>query len=205
MDLSWATLVGFLTTALIVEITPGPNMVWLALLSATEGRRVGLAAVAGIALGLGVQGALAAAGVGALLQAYPASYLVLRWAGVGYLSWLAWQSWQDASNPDHLQPGGGETPGQAFKAGLLTNLLNPKAAVFYLAILPGFLSASAGVIEASVLVAVYLLVATGIHLGIALAAAEARRFFANPRASARLHRVQALTLVLVSAWVIFKT
>ena len=205
MDLSWATILGFLSTALIVEMTPGPNMVWLALLSATEGRRTAFAAMIGIALGLAVQGALAAAGIGAVLQTYPAAYQALRWAGAGYLLWLAWESWRDAGHPEHHQRGGGETPAQAFRSGLMTNLLNPKAALFYLAILPGFLSASSGIKEAAALVVLYLLVATAVHLAIAVAAAEARRFFNNPIASARLHRIQSGALVLVCLWVIWKT
>lgn len=180
-------------------------MIWLGLLAATEGRRTAFAAVAGIALGLTVQGVLAALGLGVVFQAYPAAYQSLRWAGVAYLLWLAWESWHDASNPAHHQPGGGETPAEAFRAGLLTNLLNPKAALFYLAILPGFLPALAGRTEAGLLVGLYLAVATAVHLGIVLAAAATRRLIDTPHTSARLHRLQAVALVLVSFWVIWKT
>lgn len=205
MDLSFAGLAGFLLTVLIVEITPGPNMLWLALLSATEGRRVGLAAVAGIALGLGVQGVLAVAGANAVFEAVPLAYQALRWAGVFYLLWLAFVSWRDAGNPAHHKPGGGETPAQAFRAGLVTNLLNPKAALFYLALLPGFLERSSSWADMAVLVAIYLAVASGIHLGITFASAQARRLVEDPVASARLHRVQAGVLVVVALWVLAKT
>lgn len=205
MDLGLAELAGFLLTVLIIEVTPGPNMVWLALLAATEGRRAAFAAVAGITLGLAVQGALAVAGVSAVFQVWPAAYQALRWAGVGYLLWLAWDSWQDAGNPAHLAPGGGETPAEAFRSGLLTNLLNPKAALFYLAMLPGFLPKGSGSPEATRLVVIYLAVASTIHLGIALAATRARRIVENPVAAARLHRVQAAALVLVALWVLAKT
>lgn len=205
MDLTGVSLLGFLLTALIVEITPGPNMVWLGLLSATEGWRTGLAAVAGITLGLALQGALAVAGINAVFQSLPLAYQGLRWAGVGYLLWLAWQSWQDAGNPGHHQPGGGESPAQAFRSGLATNLLNPKAALFYLAMLPGFLPRTSGAAEMSLLVLVYLAVASGVHLVICLAAAQGRRLAENPIASARLHRVQAGALVLVAVWVLART
>lgn len=205
MDLTGVSLAGFLLTVLIVEITPGPNMVWLGLLSATEGRRAGLAAVAGITLGLAVQGALAVAGISALFQSLPMAYQALRWAGVGYLLWLGWQSWRDAGNPAHHQPGGGETPAQAFRSGLLTNLLNPKAALFYLAMLPGFLPRSSGLPEMALLVFIYLAVASGAHLGICLAAAQGQRLVQDPVISARLHRVQAFALALVAAWVLART
>ena len=205
MDLTLAALAAFLLTVLIVEITPGPNMIWLALLSATEGRRTGLAAVAGITLGLALQGALAAAGISAFVQSFPMAYQALRWVGVGYLLWLGWQSWRDAGRPDHHLPGGGETPAQAFRAGLVTNLLNPKAALFYLALLPGFLPPAAGLADMSLLVLIYLAVASGLHLVICLAAAEARRLVENPAVSARLHRVQAVALALVAVWVLAQT
>ena len=127
-------LLPFAATALVIELTPGPNMVWLALLAATEGRRPALAAVAGVALGLAAMGGLLSLGIGALIETQPALLAVLRWAGVGFLLWLAWESWRDAGRPAHHQPGGGETPAQAFVRGLLTNLLNPKAALFFLLI-----------------------------------------------------------------------
>lgn len=204
MDLTGASVAAFIATAVMVEITPGPNMLWLALLAVTEGRRTALAAVAGIALGLAVQGALAAAGVSVVVQGFPALYKALVWGGAGYLLWLAWQSWKDAADPLHHQPGGGETAVEAFRAGLVTNLLNPKAALFYLALLPGFLPVENQPMDAAILVAVYVAVATAIHLGITMAAATARRLFNTAAISARLHRVQALGLVLVSLWIILK-
>lgn len=205
MDLNDPLLAAFLATAVMVEITPGPNMLWLALMAVTEGRRTALAAVAGVALGLAVQGALAAAGVSILVQSYPALYQALLWGGAAYLLWMAWESWKDADDPLHHQPGGGETVAKAFSAGLITNLLNPKAALFYLALLPGFLPTDSQPADAALLVSLYVLVATAIHLAIVLAAATARRLFNTPKLSARLHRVQALGLVLVSLWIILKT
>lgn len=205
MDLDLATLGGFLLTVLIVEVTPGPNMVWLALLSASSGRRAGLAAVGGITLGLAVQGALAVAGIGAVFAAFPAAYQALRLAGVAYLLWLGWQSWRDAATPEHHLPGHGETAAQAFRSGLLTNLLNPKAALFYLALLPGFLPPDSGLSDAALLVVLYLAVASSIHLLIAVAALRTRRWVEDPAASARLHRVQAVALGLVALWVLART
>lgn len=205
MDLEGARIAGFLLTVLVVEITPGPNMVWLALLSATEGRRAGLAAVSGITLGLALQGMLAVAGIGVLFEMLPAAYQAVRWAGVGYLLWLALESWRDAGNPAHHQPGGGDGPWAAFRSGLVTNLLNPKAALFYLALLPGFLPPGAVWTATATLVALYLVVAVLAHLAICLAAAQTRRMTENPVTSARLHRVQALALIVVAAWVLAGT
>ena len=66
---STETLASFLLTSLLIELTPGPNMTYLALVTARDGRRAGLATVAGVALGLAVVGAIAASGVASLIQA----------------------------------------------------------------------------------------------------------------------------------------
>src|SRR5215475_8797853 len=138
-------LLGFALTALIIEITPGPNMTYLAALSLSSGRRAGFAAVAGIAIGLMTYGIVAALGLAAVIDSSPLLYGILRWGGVAYLLWLAWDAWSseretsaDATDdPD-------DEPWIAFRRGLITNLLNPKAAVFYVALLPEFIRPGAG-------------------------------------------------------------
>jgi len=197
-------MLSFFLTALVLEITPGPNMVWLALLTATAGRKVGILAVAGVALGLALQGALAAVGVAALLTAWPDLYTALHLAGVGFLVWLAWQSWRDAGDPSHHQPGGGETGGEGFRSGLIANLLNPKAAVFFVTVLPGFMAEGAGLETAFVLSAIYLAVATAIHLAIVAAAGGLQTWLADPGISARMHQLQALALLAVAAWIFWR-
>lgn len=197
-------LISFILTVLVLEITPGPNMAWLALLTATSGRGAGLAAVAGITLGLAVQALLAALGVGVALATWPALYQVLHFAGVAFLIWLAWESWRDARNPAHHLPGGGEDGPAGFRRGLVSNLLNPKAAVFFVTVLPGFLypGAHAGVTLA--LSAVYLGVATAVHVAIVGAAGGLRVWLADPAVSARMHQVQALSLLAVALWLFWR-
>ena len=89
-------LLGFALAVLLIELTPGPNMAWLAGLAATEGRRNGLAAVAGVAIGLLGNGALAALGLAALLQAAPWLWATLRLAGAAMMLGLAIVTWRDA-------------------------------------------------------------------------------------------------------------
>ncbi|MGL4279461.1 MAG: LysE family translocator, partial [Albidovulum sp.] len=161
-----AGLPAFVLTATLIELTPGPNMAWLALVAATEGRRPGYAAVAGVALGLALIGVAAAFGLAGMIAATPALNQVLRWGGVLYLLWLAWDGWRDAG--DGAGNGDGSvTLARAFRRGLITNLLNPKAAVFYVAVLPGFTDPGAPVLgETLTLTAAYVAVATLIHAGI---------------------------------------
>ena len=104
-------LLAFALTALIIEITPGPNMTYLAALSLSNGARTGFAAVAGIALGLLTYGVIAAFGLAAVIDNSPLLYGLLRWGGVIYLLWLAWESWTEewqstAATSGHGLPSG---------------------------------------------------------------------------------------------------
>src|SRR3954464_11122740 len=74
-------------------MTPGPNMAWLAALSLARGWPMGLAAVAGVALGLSVYGIAAVRRVAAVIENSPVLYQALRWGGVESLLWLAWDAW----------------------------------------------------------------------------------------------------------------
>lgn len=87
------TLSAFAVTCLVIELTPGPNMAYLAILSATKGRRAGFAATLGVALGLSIVGLAAVLGFTALIANSRMLYVILRWGGVVYLLWLAYEGW----------------------------------------------------------------------------------------------------------------
>src|SRR5262245_26306480 len=110
-------------------------MAYLAALSLSRGWRAGLAAVAGVALGLAAVGAAAALGLAAAIENSTLLYETLRWGGVAYLLWLAWDAWSTADDITPDDGAGEDVQISAFRRGLITNLLNPKAAVFYVAIL----------------------------------------------------------------------
>src|SRR6185503_21053840 len=124
----------FLAAAVLIELTPGPNMAWLALLGASRGRVAALAAVAGVALGLSIAGAAAAFGVSALIDATPWLFPTLRWAGSIYLLYLAWDSWRDSTAP--LETRFDESLQRYFGQGLVSNVLNPKTYLVFAAVLP---------------------------------------------------------------------
>lgn len=194
------SVLSFAFTALLIELTPGPNMAWLAALSLAEGRRAGLAAVAGVGLGLLGVGLLAVFGLAAALMDVPHAYAVLRYLGAGYLLYLAWEGWTGA---DGEQPPLGN--GAAFRRALLTNLLNPKAAVFYLSVLPLFLPASDGVGRALGLVAIYVAIATLVHAGLVVFAAHARHFLMEGAREQWVRRALSLMLALVAVWFFWST
>lgn len=198
-----SSLFGFAFTSLIIELTPGPNMAYLAALSLARGVRAGLAAVAGIAIGLGVYGIAAAFGVAALIDGSRWLYETLRWAGVAYLLWLAWEGWARESETSPGKAKDDIVPAwTAFRRGLITNLLNPKAALFYIATLPRFVDASAGYLvqQTLVLSLVYVAIATLVHLGIVLLATQLAAVIQTPDARRRGRRILSLALVGIAVW-----
>lgn len=198
------TLAGFVLTSFLIELTPGPNMAYLALIAATEGRKPGFAAVAGVALGLGVLGLAAALGLATLIAQAPVVYQAMRWAGVLYLLWLAWDALQDRPAASEFARAG-DPLWLYFRRGLVTNLLNPKAALFYVTVLPGFLAPPAGITDVITLSAAYVAVATLIHAGLVAAAGAAYGWLSDKTREKRVRRLMALGLVGVALWVLWKT
>ena len=192
------SLLPFAITSALIEITPGPNMTWLAVISAVEGRRSGFAAVAGVALGLSVIGIAGALGAAALIDSTPMLYEILRWAGVLFLLYLAIEGWMAASTREE---GGAGTMRGYFLRGLLTNLLNPKALLFYVAVLPAFVAPGPDVrVQTLTLTAVYVLIATAIHGLIVLLAGSLEPVLNDPRRERRVRRVLSALLAGVAVW-----
>ncbi len=132
-------IVGVVVAALGLVLTPGPNMMYLVSRTVSQGRRAGLVSLAGVAAGFLCYLAAAAAGITAIFAVVPDLYLALKLAGAAYIGWLAWKT---------LRPGGvsafaprelpADRPRKLFGMGLLTNLLNPKIAIMYMALIPQF-------------------------------------------------------------------
>ena len=199
-----ATLIAFGLTVLVIELTPGPNMAWLAVLSATEGRRAGFAAVAGVATGLSLIGLAAALGLGAVIERSDLLYGALRWGGVAFLLYLAWEGWRDAGTPPPVEAAQGWK--RYFLRGLMINALNPKAALFYIAVFPEFIDSSGQIaLQAVTLAAISVSVATAIHLLIVTLAANARRFLEDRERSRLVQRVLSLLLAGVAFWLLVST
>lgn len=208
-DMFSGSLLAFIFTAAVIEITPGPNMAYLAALSLSQGSRAGFAAVAGIALGLSVYGAAATFGLSAIIEASAFLYGSLRWAGVIYLLWLAWTAWTQEReiSPDQAAIDAQVPPLVAFQRGLTTNLLNPKAAVFYVAVLPDFVQIDRGSVAAQTLLlsAIYVAIATLIHTTIVMLASSLQRLVSTPGSRQRIRRILALLLAVIAVWFAFST
>ncbi len=194
----------FLLTAILIELTPGPNMAWLALTGASVGKRAALAATAGIALGLAIVAAIAAFGLAELAQLSPHIFDLLRYGGAAYLFWLAWQAWTGKGDVSPEQAHNGAQ--MWFRHGLFLNLLNPKAALFFVAILPNYVDASRPVMPQTFLLsATYVAIATFVHLALALLSSQAHDWFRRGDNASALRRICAVLIAGVALWFIIAT
>src|SRR5260370_39855950 len=140
-----ARLVDFAVISLGLVMTPGPNMIYLISRSITQGRTAGIVSLGGVALGFVFYMLCAAFGVTALLFAVPYAYDALRFAGAAYLLWMAWQAIRPGGqSPFHVEALAYDSPKKLFAMGFVTNLLNPKTAMLYLALLPHVIDPAGG-------------------------------------------------------------
>lgn len=126
-----------------LAITPGPNLVYLVSRTLAQGRAAGLVSLAGTSTGLAFHVVAAALGISALLATVPLAYEVARWAGAAYLAWLAWQAWA-AAPPAADAPLAPLGHMRLWRDGAATGILNPKVALFQLALFPQFVDPALG-------------------------------------------------------------
>lgn len=133
----------FVVASLVLIVTPGQDMVLVMSRSIAQGARAGVATATGVCSGLVVHTVVAAAGLGALLRTSPWLYLALQLAGAAYLAHLGLQLLRAPQAPLALGGVDGKRPWRLFADGALSNIGNPKIAVFYLAFLPQFVAPGA--------------------------------------------------------------
>ena len=170
----------FVVAALLLELTPGPNMAYLATLSLTRGRASGLVATIGVAFGLAVHAIFAALGAAVLIQQFALIYEALRWIGVAYLLFLAWEGWQTQAETSPGRADLRRTAGPLFLRGFLSNLFNPKSVIFFVSVVPRFVETESGAlaipIQMAVLGCFYVGIATMVHATIVVMAVQLKPY-----------------------------
>lgn len=190
---------------ILVELTPGPNMGYLAIVGSRWGRGAGLATIVGVTTAFGVYLLAASVGITEILLRVPRLYQALQWAGVAYIAWLAVDAWRETSG-DGVDAAATERPAiRHFLRGLAANLLNPKAAVFYIALLPGFTNPRLGHVTQQVLWlgGLHILISVLIHTAIVLTAARFAPALSGGSGNGGARRLQrgfALALGGVAVW-----
>ncbi|MEP0940371.1 MAG: LysE family translocator [Rhizobiaceae bacterium] len=162
-----STILLFAMACLALNATPGPDMLLVATRSAAQGRLAGLGTYLGIAAGAYCHALALALGLSQLFLAVPGAYDIVRYAGAAYLLFLAWQTVRS-------KPAGGEANvaqkfqaapvsfATLFRQGLVTNILNPKVALFFLALFPQFIDPNLGTVALQIMVLATILNCTGL-------------------------------------------
>jgi threonine/homoserine/homoserine lactone efflux protein len=181
----------------LLTIVPGPDMAVVTRRALVGGRADGLRAALGVVLGLLLWGTLAVLGLTALLAASPTAYLVVKALGVVYLVFLAVQALRaGARRPAPTGAAAGVVGGRPFLTGLTTNLLNPKIAVFYTALLPTLAPASLpGAAGLGALVALHAVLSLGWLSGYAYVLTRARTVLERPRVRRALDLLTGVVLI----------
>jgi threonine/homoserine/homoserine lactone efflux protein len=163
---SFQELAWFALAALVLVLTPGPNMIYCISRTLAQGRSAGLVSLGGVVLGFVVHLLAAALGLTALLMAVPMAFDAIRMLGAAYLLWLAWQAVRPGGHaPFETRELPHDTPRTLFAMGFMTNLLNPKVAMFYLSLFPQFLHPERGqlLLQSLSLGAVQIAVSTSVN------------------------------------------
>ncbi|MER5772483.1 LysE family translocator [Streptomyces sp. NPDC001985] len=184
-------VLGVVTVALGMVLTPGPNMIYIVSRSITQGRRAGIISLGGVAVGFMVYLLATNLGLSVVFIAVPELYIVIKLAGAAYLAYLAWNA---------LKPGGlsvfapedipHDSPRKLFMMGLMTNLLNPKIAIMYISLIPQFVDLDEGhvLFQGFVLGSIQIVVSVVVNLTIVIAAGTIAVFLARRPSWLRVQR-----------------
>ena len=134
----------FMLASFLLWITPGPDTMYILARGISQGRRAGVISVLGISSGLLVHSVFAALGLSAILATSAWAFVVVKFAGAGYLIYLGVQALRKKATPLSVAEIGPMRGWRIYRQGVVTNILNPKVAVFFLAFLPQFTEPGAG-------------------------------------------------------------
>ena len=188
----------FIVSGLLLNVTPGADSLYIATRSVTQGVRAGVAAALGIGLGCCMHVLAAACGLSALLATSAAAFTVVKWAGAAYLVYLGLSMWR-RQRPAALAPVAAAPLRSVVAQGFLTNALNPKVALFFLAFVPQFIDPAAANKPLAFLFlgAIFSINGTLWCLFLAWAAARARTLGVGRRATLGLKRGVGTLFVLL--------
>lgn len=157
----FGSLLVFVVAGLLLNITPGPDVLYIVGRSLAQGRIAGIVSALGISSGCLFHVAAAALGLSALVLAVPIAYDVVRYTGAAYLVWLGVRAIASKSSPLEVQRVDPDRLGRIFRQGMLTNILNPKVALFFLAFLPQFTDPARGSVPLQITLLGLIFIANG--------------------------------------------
>ncbi|WP_117190584.1 LysE family translocator [Rhizobium terrae] len=191
----------FFTLLFGIIVVPGMDMIFVLANSLTRGRAAGLAATAGIIAGGLVHSLYGAVGVGLLASLVPVLFTPLLVVGALYMAWIGISLMRSSITVDHVGPADTRSNWEAFRRGMTTCLINPKAYLFMLAVYPQFLRPDFGPLapQAAIMAAMTAATQLAVYGGLAAAAGRARELLVgNGTATIWVGRIAGLLLILVS-------
>jgi threonine/homoserine/homoserine lactone efflux protein len=206
MPVEPATLGAFLLTVAALILSPGPDTVLILRYTMSSGQRVGLAAVAGVQLGLMVHTTLAVLGISLIIARTPVLFQGVAVLGALYLAWLGLQGFRGGVL--RLGDGGGApvSAAKALRDAVLTNVLNPKVIILFLALFPNFVDAGRGDLPAQlVTLGAALIVANTLwQAPLAWMADAARRWIGRPAVQRAVSRATGAVLLVFAAMMLYE-
>lgn len=190
-SMTWSGLLAFLLASFLLAMVPGVGTAMLVRQSVRGGRRGALATVAGMEVGVAFWAVAAGLGLSVLLLASNVAYQTLRIAGVGVLLWFGVR----ALFGRHREEAAAPTTGSGFRAGLVTNLANPKLAVFAISFLPQFVPPGSGRWALLTLAALWVVVDTVWYLGIVALLSRIIGWLKRTEVRRRLERLSGVVLI----------
>lgn len=187
----------FALAALMMALTPGPNMAYLISRSVCQGKLAGIVSLFGVALGFIFYMLMAAFGLTAIFLAIPYAYEITKTLGAIYLLWLAWKAISEKSSPFQVQQLSQHSLPKLFSMGFLTNILNPKVTVFYMSLFPQFINPNHGsMISQTLLLGItQIIISFAVNCTIILAASIICNFFGKNQQWAKIQKwIMGLTL-----------
>jgi RhtB (resistance to homoserine/threonine) family protein len=184
----------FFSTALALNIAPGPDLLYILTKTVANGKRVGIASALGVCTGALFHVAAASLGLSAILVSSALAFTIVKYIGVIYLLYLAYQSFRSAGTNLNINNTGQpkESAWQAFKQGVLVDILNPKVAIFFMAFLPQFIRDGYGSVPIQLLYLGLLIILVAIFVEVSyvlMASKLTKKVRSSQRISVFLDRV----------------
>jgi len=202
-----SVLAGFIATSVAIIISPGPDTLIILRHAINAGRGPGLAAIGGVQVGLVLHTALAVAGISLIIASTPALMQGVAILGAAYLAWIGIQSLKGGAglklddNGAKAMNTSGATAVRAMREGALSNILNPKVILLFLALFPNFVDYRRDDVSAQLIALAVILITINVfwQVPMALAADALRRWFANASVTTWVNRASGGMLLVMSA------